>query len=53
MGLHWLVQVLHPPQKFVQVTLNGMANLLNFIKIYELVQNLLGRNPDRQTCVIV
>jgi hypothetical protein len=60
----WLVQVLHPSQKFerppfwngyrygikkygVEVTFNGMTSLLNFIKIYQLVQQLLGR--DRQT----
>jgi hypothetical protein len=65
----WLVQVLHPPQKFerppfwngwkygirkyrVEVTFNGMTSLLNFIKIYQLVQKLLGgthRQTDRQT----
>jgi hypothetical protein len=60
----WLVQVLHPPQKFerppfwnawayrikkygVEVTFNGIISLLHFIKIYQLVQKLLGR--DRQT----
>jgi hypothetical protein len=65
----WLVQVLHPPQKFecqpfwngwrygirkygVVVTFNGMTFLLNFIKIYQLVQKLLGdtrRQTDRRT----
>jgi hypothetical protein len=66
----WLVQVLHPPQKFerppfcngwrygikkygFEVTFNGMTSLLNFIKIYRLVQKLLGgptnRRTDRQT----
>jgi hypothetical protein len=67
----WLVQVLHPPQKFerlpfwsawryeikkygVEVTFNGMTSLLNFIKIYQLVQKLLGGGAtdgqtDRQT----
>jgi hypothetical protein len=63
----WLVQVLHPPQKFerppfwngwrnginkygVEVILNGMTFLPNFIKIYQLVQKLLGgghRQTDR------
>jgi hypothetical protein len=65
----WLVQVLHPPQKFerppfwngwrygnkkygVKVTFNGMISLLNLIKIYQLVQKLLGGTDiqtDRQT----
>jgi hypothetical protein len=65
----WLVQVLHPPQKFesppfwngwsygikkhgIEVTFNGVTSLLNFMKIYELVQTLLGgtdRRTDRQT----
>jgi hypothetical protein len=65
----WLVQVLHPPQKFerppfwngwrygirkysVEVTFNDMTSLLNFTKIYQLVQKLLGgghRQTDRQT----
>jgi hypothetical protein len=63
----WLVQVLHPSQKFerppfwngwrygikkfgVEVTFNGMTSLLNFIKIYQLVQTLLGGGgTDRQT----
>jgi hypothetical protein len=62
----WLVQVLHPPQKFerppflngwsygirkygVEVTFNSMTSLLNFIKIYQLVQKLLGEHIDRQT----
>jgi hypothetical protein len=63
----WLVQVLHPPQKFerppfcngwsygikkydVEVIFNGMTSLLNFIKIYQLVQKLLGGDTqtDRQ-----
>jgi hypothetical protein len=55
----WLVQILHPPQKFErppfcngwrygikkygdEVTFNGMTFLPNFIKIYQLVQTLLG-----------
>jgi hypothetical protein len=55
----WLVQVLHPPQKFerppfwngwrygirkygAEVTFNGMTSVLNFIKIYQLVQKVLG-----------
>jgi hypothetical protein len=36
----------------VDVTFNGMTSLLNFIKIYQLVQKLLGathRQTDRQT----
>jgi hypothetical protein len=62
----WLVQVLHPSQKFVRlpfwngwryginkygvkVTFNGMTSLLNFIKIYQLVQKLLGGHIDRQS----
>jgi hypothetical protein len=65
----WMVQVLHPPQKFerppfwngwrygimkygIEVTLNCMTSLLNFIKIYQLVQKLLGgthRQTDGQT----
>jgi hypothetical protein len=65
MVLRWLVQVLHPPQKFerppfwnswrygikkygVEVTFNGVTSLLNFIKIYQLVQKLLG-GTHRQT----
>jgi hypothetical protein len=61
----WLVQVLHPPQKFerppfwnawryginkygVEVIINGMTSLLNFIIIYQLVQKLLG-GTHRQT----
>jgi hypothetical protein len=32
----------------VEVTFNGMTSLLNFIKIYHLVQKLLG-GTDRQT----
>jgi hypothetical protein len=61
----WLVQVLHPPQKFerpsfwngwrygikkygFEVTFNGMTSLLNFIKIYQLVQKLFG-GTHRQT----
>jgi hypothetical protein len=32
----------------VEVTFNGMTSLLNFIKIYQLVQKLLG-GTDRQT----
>jgi hypothetical protein len=55
----WVVQILHPPQKFerppfcngwrygikkygVEVIFNGMTSLPNFIKIYQLVQTLLG-----------
>jgi hypothetical protein len=62
----WLVQVLHPSQKFerppfwngwrygikeygVEVTFNGMTSLLNFIKIYQLVQKLLWGHTDRRT----
>jgi hypothetical protein len=65
----WLVQVLHPPQKFerppfwnawrygikkygVEVTFNGMTSLLNFIKIYQLVQKLLG-GTHRQTADLI
>jgi hypothetical protein len=62
----WLMQVLHPSQKFerppfwngsrygikeygVEVIFNGMTSLLNFIKIYQLVQKLLGGgHTDRQ-----
>jgi hypothetical protein len=36
----------------VEVTFNDMISLLNFIKIYQLVQTLLGgthRQTDRQT----
>jgi hypothetical protein len=39
----------------IEVTFNGMTPLLNFIKIYQLVQKLLGgdtqtdRRTDRQT----
>jgi hypothetical protein len=63
----WLVQVLHPPQKFerppfwndlrygitrygVEVIFNSINSLLNFLKIYQLVQKLLGgthRRTDR------
>jgi hypothetical protein len=32
----------------VEVTFNGMISLLNFIKIYQLVQRLLGGHTDRQ-----
>jgi hypothetical protein len=35
-----------------EVTFNGMTSLLNFIKIYQLVQKLFGgthRQTDRQT----
>jgi hypothetical protein len=59
MAPRWLMQVLHPPQKFerppfwngwrygikkygIEVSFNGMTSLLNFIKIYLLVQKLLG-----------
>jgi hypothetical protein len=62
----WLMQVLHPPQKFerppfwnawwyrirkcvVEVTFNDMTSLLNFIRIYWLVQILLCGDTDRQT----
>jgi hypothetical protein len=33
----------------VEVCFNGMTSLLNIIKIYELVQTLLGGHTDRQT----
>jgi hypothetical protein len=35
----------------VEVTFNGMTSLLTFIKIYQLVQKLLGEETqtDRQT----
>jgi hypothetical protein len=33
----------------VEVTFNGMTSLLNFIKIYQLVQTLLGGHTHRQT----
>jgi hypothetical protein len=34
----------------IEVTFNGMTSLLNFIKIYQLVQKLLGGgHTDRQT----
>jgi hypothetical protein len=34
----------------VEVAFNGMISLLNFIKIYKLVQKLLkDRHADRQT----
>jgi hypothetical protein len=33
----------------VEVTLNDMTSLLNFIKIYQLVQNLIGGQTDTQT----
>jgi hypothetical protein len=35
----------------IKVTFNGMTSLLNFIKIYQLVQKLLGGDTqtDRQT----
>jgi hypothetical protein len=65
---YWLVQVLHPPQKFerppfwngwkyrikkygFEVTFNDMTSLLNFIKIYQLVQKLLRGHTQtvRQT----
>jgi hypothetical protein len=34
-----------------EVTFNGITSMLNFIKIYQLVQKLLleDREPDRQT----
>jgi hypothetical protein len=58
MALRLLVQILHSPQKFerppfwkgcsygiknhVEVIFNGMNSLLNFIKVYQLVQKLMG-----------
>jgi len=33
----------------VEVTFNGMTSLLNFIKIYQLVQKLIGGQTDTQT----
>jgi hypothetical protein len=33
----------------IKVTFNGMTSSLNFIKIYQLVQKLLGGHTDRQT----
>jgi hypothetical protein len=61
----WLVQVLHPPQKFerppfwnawwyrirkcvFEVAFNGMTSLLNFVRIYRLLQILLCGDTDRQ-----
>jgi hypothetical protein len=32
-----------------EVTFNGMTSLPNFIKIYQLVQKLLGGGEHRQT----
>jgi hypothetical protein len=32
-----------------KVTFNGMTSLLNFIKIYQLIQKLLGGHTDGQT----
>jgi hypothetical protein len=68
----WLVQVLHPPQKFerppfwngwryeikkygVKVTFNGVTSLLNFIKVYQLVEKLLGvdTQTDRQSGYLI
>jgi hypothetical protein len=60
MDPRWLVQVLHPPQKYerslfwngcskgvrnygVEFIFNGITCLLNFIKVYQLVQTLIGR----------
>jgi hypothetical protein len=65
----WLVQVLHPPQKFerssfwndwnyiiknydVKATFNGFTSLLNLMKIYQLVQNLLMGDTDRHHDII-
>jgi hypothetical protein len=64
MVLHWLVEVLHPPQKSerlpfwnrysydikndgIEAMFNCMTSLLNFIKICQLVQKLIG-GTDRQ-----
>jgi len=33
----------------VEVIFNGMAFLLNFIKVYQLIQKLIGEQTDTQT----
>jgi hypothetical protein len=42
-----MVEVTELKKYGVEVTFNGMPSLLNFIKIYKLVQKLFGGQADR------